>query len=377
VFWSAAILTALGSTFGTILELDFTTSILISAAVAVGYTLLGGLWAVAYTDVVQLVCILLGLSVALPFALEYVGGISTLWPAYQDRFGAAASLVPPIESFWGQGPMADSIWTWVDFALMLILGGIPWQVYFQRVLACRDEKTAVRLSLLAAVGCLIMAVPAVMLGAIGATVDWQSAGATPPEDAVLVLPHVLRYLTPPIVGLIGLGAVSAAVMSSVDSSILSASSMFAWNVYRPLLRPEAGQRELRRSVRASVLVVGTLATVLALRVKSVYGLWFLCADFVYVILFPQLVTALYFKRSTRIGAIAGMVVGLFFRLAGGVPELGIPPLISKLVGESVFSELFQYKTLSMLASLATIFAVSWLTPGGQKAGNHPVGAALS
>ena len=61
IFWSAAILTALGTTFGTVLNLDFTVSILLSAAVAVGYTLIGGLWAVALTDVVQLLLLVVGL----------------------------------------------------------------------------------------------------------------------------------------------------------------------------------------------------------------------------------------------------------------------------------------------------------------------------
>ncbi len=56
----------------------------------------------------------------------------------------------------------------------------------------------------------------------------------PPEDYKLILPLVLQYLTPPAVGVIGLGAVSAAVMSSADSSVLSASTMFAKNIYTPL-----------------------------------------------------------------------------------------------------------------------------------------------
>jgi high affinity choline transporter 7 len=53
----------------------------------------------------------------------------------------------------------------------------------------------------------------------------------------MILPLVIKHLTPEVVSLFGLGAVSAAVMSSADSSVLSASSMFARNVYRLIFRP--------------------------------------------------------------------------------------------------------------------------------------------
>ena len=61
VFWSAAILNALGASISVVIDLDTTTSIIVSGAIAVGYTLCGGLYSVVYTDVVQLVCIFIGL----------------------------------------------------------------------------------------------------------------------------------------------------------------------------------------------------------------------------------------------------------------------------------------------------------------------------
>ena len=76
------------------------------------------------------------------------------------------------------------------------------------------------------------------------TTDWNMTSIKnpnlPEEDPALILPLVIQYLTPPAVAFIGLGAVSAAVMSSADSSILSASSMFTRNVYHLLIRQEVG-----------------------------------------------------------------------------------------------------------------------------------------
>lgn len=346
IFWSGAILVALGTTFGTILDFDVHTSIMISAAVAVGYTVVGGLWSVAYTDVVQLLCILAGLGIAIPFAVSRTGGLQITVDSYLRQMPGF--------------PQGSAVWLWCDTGLLLILGGIPWQVYFQRVLASPDERTAVRLSLMAGAGCALMAVPAVIIGAVGAVADWSATPAGPPTESALVLPYVLQYLTPPVVATIGLGAVAAAVMSSVDSSILSASSMFVWNTYRPLLRPRAGDRELRLVLRGAVLVVGAAATTLALSVTSVYVLWFLCADFVYVILFPQLVMALFSRRANRTGAIAGAVVGLVLRLGGGSPELGLPPILPYPMQTPEGCH-FPFRTFAMLAGLATIWLVSRAT----------------
>ena len=72
--------------------------------------------------------------------------------------------------------------------------------------------------------------------------DWTATGyegtvPIPAEDHRMILPLVLYHLTPGFVSFFGLGAVSAAVMSSADSSVLSASSMFARNVYKLIFRP--------------------------------------------------------------------------------------------------------------------------------------------
>jgi high affinity choline transporter 7 len=343
VFWSAAILVALGTTFGTVVGFDFTTSILLSAMIAVGYTTVGGLWSVAYTDVVQLACILVGLCLAIPFAMSYAGGAADVVTAYWHQ-------TPGV-------PRDTSLLHWCDTALLLILGGIPWQVYFQRVLAARDETSAVRLSLIAGVGCLLVAIPAVIIGAIGAVAAWPNG---PPDQAALVLPWVLQQMTPPIIATIGLGAVAAAVMSSVDSSILSGSSMFVWNVYRPLLRPAASERELRHVLRGAVVIIGALATCLALSVQSVYALWYLCADLVYVILFPQLVMVLFCPHANRTGAVTGAAVGLVLRLGGGEPLLGLPAFIPYPLSTPTGTH-FPFRTFAMAVGLLTIWFVSQAT----------------
>nr|WP_240511841.1 sodium:solute symporter family protein [Paludifilum halophilum] len=363
IFWSGAILTALGTTFGTILGLDFTTSIILSAAIAVAYTVVGGLWSVVYTDVLQFGIIIVGLYLVVPFALGETGGFAQNWSNYvtgMEQMGSNfSSLIPPLDG-WKDPDWGPYYWNWWDSALLLIFGGIPWQVYFQRVLSAKSEKTAMWLSILAGFWAIIAAIPAALIGVIGFNTDWAALGASEPETSALILPYVLRYLTPELIGALGLGALAAAVMSSVDSSILSASSLASWNVYRPLVKPKASGEQLQKIIKRSIVIIGVAATLIALNVKSVYELWYLSSDFVYCMLFPQLTMALFFKGANRYGSIAGLVVAFILRFGGGEPVLGIPQIIPYPMVEDG-AVLFPFRTLAMVSSLIAIYVVSKLT----------------
>lgn len=351
LFWTAAILTALGTTFATVLGIDNTTAIILSALVAIGYTTLGGLWAVAITDVLQLLLLFLGLLLVVPSALSMAGDLGTVWSDYQIKFGATATLIP------SRSALGNYFWNWWDYALLLIFGGIPWQVYFQRVLSARDEKTAMWLSVFAGFVCLLAAVPSVMIGMIGATFDWTSAGLLPPPDAATTLPYVVRYLCSPVIATIGLGAIAAAVMSSVDSSILSASSMAGWNIYRPVFKPGITSHGLAAVIKKIIWIVGIAATLLALQIGSVYELWFLCSDFVYCLLFPALVCALYDPRANTTGAIAGFLVAAILRFGGGDSTLGIPIFLPyPMIEDGVV--LFPFRTVAMVSGLVVTVVVS-------------------
>ena len=82
LFWSAELLVAIGSTFGVLLGMPLTTAILLSAVVTTAYTVLGGMWSVAYTDIFQLGLVALGLAAALPYVLDGAGGLSHAWATY-------------------------------------------------------------------------------------------------------------------------------------------------------------------------------------------------------------------------------------------------------------------------------------------------------
>ncbi|XP_023998992.1 high affinity choline transporter 1-like [Salvelinus sp. IW2-2015] len=208
--------------------------------------------------------------------------------------------------------------------------------------------------------------------------DWNQTayGPVPPKErdqADMILPIVLQYLCPPFVSFFGLGAVSAAVMSSADSSILSASSMFARNIYQLAFRQSASDTEIVWVMRVTIFVFGGLATAMALLTGTVYGLWYLSSDLVYVIIFPQLISVLFVKGTNTYGSVAAYVFGLILRIGGGEPYLSLPPFIyypgwqledriHHLTGEveHIVVQKFPFKTVSMLASFLGNVAFSYL-----------------
>jgi len=354
IFWIAAILTALGTTFSVIIGLDISTAIVASALIGILYTVVGGLWSVAYTDVVQLLLLSVGLLLVMPFIISASGNISDIWIAYQLQFGHSAQLIPQ------PAVMGDHFWSWIDTGLLLVFGGIPWQVYFQRVLAAKNEKTAMWLSISAGLICIIIAIPAALIGMVGAVTDWSILGLAGPESYASVLPYVLRYLTPALIAMIGLSAISAAVMSSIDSSMLSASTLAVINVYKPLFEPDLSAAKMRNILRRSIVIIGLAATMLALSIESVYALWFLCSDLVYCLLFPALCCALFDPKANRAGALCGFILAFVLRFGGGDATLHLPILLPYPMIEDGMV-LFPFRTTAMVCGLLTIIIVSRIT----------------
>ncbi|PRW62842.1 sodium:solute symporter [Actinopolyspora mortivallis] len=361
IFWTGAILTALGTTFGTIIGLDFTVSIILSAVIAIAYTVVGGMWSVAITDVVQVVLIFVGLVVAVPFAASAVGGMGDAWANYPSNFDfeSYASLFPPLTG-WDDPGWGHAYWTWWDSGLALMLGGIPWQVYFQRVLSSSSPRNARRLSIGAGVMCVLAAIPPVLIGIVATAANFQAEGAPPLDNPSMVLPYVLRYLLPTGVAALGLGVLAAAVMSSVDSSVLSASSLTGWNVYRRLVNPRADSDQVQKMIRRLIVIIGAAATLMALRASSVYDLWYLASDLIFVMLFPMLVCALFVPWANRVGAASGFVVAVVLRLSAGEDLFGISPFLPWPWYEDGAVQ-FPFRTVTMVASLLTIMVVSAIT----------------
>ncbi len=369
VFWSAELLVAIGSTFGVILKMPLVTAILLSAAVVVAYTMVGGMWSVAYTDAFQLGLVVLGLAFALPFAMEAAGGFDAAWSGYAAARAERGLFFPPLQpsgTFW----TSQTIINWWDVSAMLVFGGIPWNCYFQRVLSCQTPVKAQLHSIFAGVLTIALTIPPLLLGVAAFKYNWPSdLLAQLQAQPAQTLPMLLQYVTPPFVALLGLGAIIGAVTSSFSSSILSAASMVSWNCFRRLLWPDLSVAQMKRLIRFSIVVLGALAAVMALKVQSVQALWFFTSDLIFVLLFPQLLFALFDPKVNRIGSITAFCVSLVLRLGGGEPLFGLPHFIPY---PEIFTSdpaswydsgvmLFPFKTLAAVVGIVLLPVVSRLT----------------
>ncbi|KAH9368175.1 hypothetical protein HPB48_010644 [Haemaphysalis longicornis] len=218
-----------------------------------------------------------------------------------------------------------------------------------------------------AIGCICVAFPSAIVGAFGKVTNFTAAGYPGPYDLLPadrkdVLPIAVRYVTPTIVQIVGSLTIAASVMSTVDSSTLSASTLVARNVYHSLIRPKARDAEVALVLRSTVWLVGGAAVTLALAVRSGAHLWAFATDLAYVLLFPQLVCLLFFPdRSNARGAASAFFVGLVLRVLCGDPGLGVPALVKLPLYDSELGQQFPYRTLCMVTSLGSLIVISRLT----------------
>ena len=229
---------AIGATCSVVLNIDLTTAIVASAVVVTSYTVIGGMWSVAYTDVFQIALVPIGMLTAIPFALAAVGGLPAAWQHYVHEMGTRAAPWchwPEAIQHW---PLANRV-AWWELFVMLVLGGIPWNCYFQRVLSCQTVAKARWHSVIAGVLTILLrcrrscwGLPPLLIPA-----GTRSKACYCARVPTMALPMLLRDTAPPAVAMLGLGAIVGAVTSSFSASILSAGSMFSWNVYHRLLSP--------------------------------------------------------------------------------------------------------------------------------------------
>jgi solute:Na+ symporter, SSS family len=303
--WTSAQLTALGLVFWVLSggAISLNTGILIGAAIVVVYTIFGGMWSVALTDLFQSVVILLGLTAVAWLVGDMAGG-----PA---KVIAAASEAGKFE-FWPKAGAKE----WLAFLaawMTLAIGSIPQQDVFQRVTSAKDEKTAVRGTLIGAAVYFCFAFVPIFIAFAALVIDPGYEKLFAAEDGreiQRILPDLILNKTPVWAQVLFFGALLSAILSTASGALIAPTSLFTENVVRPFV-PGMSDRQFMLLLRV-ILVTFTLAALLfALNSKStMYEMVQNAYKVTLVSCIVPLAAGIFWKRANIPGAVLSVVFGL-------------------------------------------------------------------
>ncbi|MEB2781240.1 sodium:solute symporter family protein [Algoriphagus sp. C2-6-M1] len=293
----AAQLVALSLILGTVTGLSITEGILIAASIVVIYTFLGGMWAISITDFIQTLMIVLGLIVVAVLVTKEAGGIGVILDS------------APAESF--QFFPDPGLNSWINYFgawVVLGLGSIPSQDIYQRVMSSKSEKVAVQSTYLAGGFYLTFGLLPLFI-ALGAKALYPELYL---EDRQMLLPSMVLAHGGMPVQIIFFGALISAIMSTASSGVLAPAALISENLIKPLFKgkDKLTDRYLLWILRINVLAVAVVSVMMAIQDSNIYELVAGASILLLVSLFVPLTAGLYWKRSSKVGAILSMIIGM-------------------------------------------------------------------
>ena len=328
----------------TMLGISYKTAVVIVAVVVTIYSIMGGLWSVTLTDFVQVFLIIIGMIIAVPFAMNLAGG----WDNVVANVPAET-----FDMFKGYSPMAV-----VSLTIMYVATFTVGQEAVSRYYAARDGKAARQGSILAAIINFVYAFIPAILGIITlALINMGKFNAADFADvgARYALPVLAMEAMPAIIcGLLFAGIISA-TMSSSDSDLLGAGSIFANDIYHAVLKPDATSEEVMKVTKIVMGIVGVASMFIALfNTSSLVNLLMFCFTLRAAGAFFPYVLGHYWTGASWAGTIASLISGSIVvvyleKISGNVlfgmkvSQPIIPGLIVALVFFLVFSKIFPPK----------------------------------
>ncbi|WP_164104063.1 sodium:solute symporter family protein [Candidatus Laterigemmans baculatus] len=303
--WVAAQFVALAQLLETFFGIPKEVGIGLVALFGTGYTLLGGMWTITWTDAVQIGFILLGLLILGWAVLVELGsgqplsGVDRLW---NDTAEERWRIADP-ETFW-----RDTL-TALSALAIGALGNLPMQDLMQRIFSAGSDRIAAKACLWASGGYLLMGVLPVGTGMAAHLLLPEATGEL--EDVVMV---VASGLLSPLLLLVFFLAIVSAVLSTIVSAVLAPSAVMAHNLVEPLLRRQLGRKPSEQSLlllqRASILAVAIASAWLSYSGEGAYELVQGSYSMALVGLFVPFLVGLRTRRAPATAAILSMIFGI-------------------------------------------------------------------
>ncbi|MDR1785532.1 MAG: sodium/proline symporter PutP [Spirochaetaceae bacterium] len=316
--YTASGFVACAKLFNSVFGLPYTVSLLLGIAVILAYTLLGGYLAVCATDFVQGSLMFVALTLTAIVMIFSLGGPAE---AAQRVSAFGSQFLNPFVS----GPEDN-------FGPMAIVSALAWGLgYFGmphilvRFMGIRSNREITLSRRIATVWVVIAFVGALMVGAFAKAYLLPETLASGAEETVFVRSILKMY--PSFIAGLFLCGILAAAMSTADSQLLVASSAFSRDIFSGFLKKDASDKTLLLVSRLTVLAVAAIAFVIALNpASSIFGLVSYAWAGFGATFGPLVLLSLFWKRTTRNGALAGLIAGgltviLWKPLKGGIFDL--------------------------------------------------------
>ena len=355
--WTSAQMTALGLVIhvlsGGAVALNY--AIMLGAAVVVIYTIFGGMWSVAFTDLFQTVVILIGLTLVAVLVGDLAGGASKV--IAQAAADGKFAFFPSDTAGW---------WAMAGAFFAFAFGSIPQQDVFQRMTSAKNENTAVMGTIIGAVVYFCFAFVPIFIAYSALVADPSLSGLFSDEDARVIqriLPDLVLTKMPMWAQIMFFGALLSAILSTASGALLAPTSIFTENVLRPFV-PHMSDRQFLLTLRIILVTFTCGALLFALNSKStMYEMVQNAYNVTLAGAFVPLVAGAFWKRATTQGALLSIVLGIgsWLGAAATAGDALVPPnlvgffasVIGMLLG-SLAPQLIGNKGLSIASSLSSM-----------------------
>jgi SSS family transporter len=301
--WVAAQITALGLVFSVLTNgaMSETAGMIVGTLAVLIYVVVGGFLAVAWTDFIQMIVLVVGMSIIAVFSADLAGGTDKVLAVIgsQDLW----RFLPE--------PGFKDVAFFIAAGLTMMLGSIPQQDVYQRVMSAKDAKTARNGAVIGGISYILFAFVPMFVVASAVVVMGNEALTIAKDDYQRLLPTFVMSKMPLVMQILFFGALLSAIKSTSSATLLAPSTSFVENILKNL-RPHMGDRQQLRAMRFSIVAFAAivLAYAIAMQGTSIYDLVSSAYQVTLVGAFVPLVAGLYWRRATTQGAIVSVTAGV-------------------------------------------------------------------
>ncbi|MGB7989307.1 MAG: sodium:solute symporter family protein [Candidatus Methylophosphatis roskildensis] len=301
--WVGAQITALGLVFNVVSngEISKLAGMIIGSSTILVYTFFGGMWAVAITDFLQMIIIVIGMLYIGGNVAEMAGGVGNVisHAAAAGKFEFLPSANP------------TAILAFIAAWVTMMFGSIPQQDVFQRVTSSRTEKIAIWATVLGGSLYFLFAFVPMFLAYSATLIDKELVERLIETDPQLILPTLVLEHAPLFAQVMFFGALLSAIKSCASATLLAPSVTFTENILKPMLGSRLSDRRLLFWMRMVTLCFTVLVTIYAINsTASIFEMVENAYQVTLVTAFVPLVCGLFWRRATRQGALMSMFLGL-------------------------------------------------------------------